>query len=184
MARLTRRVFLALGANLGDREANLRHAVELLSERCPVVAVSSLYRSEAVVPDGEPPGPEYLNAAVEATTELSPLELLRFVKEIERRLGREPSERWAARPIDIDILLYGDEIVETPELAVPHERLAERAFVLAPLAELAPEVVHPRLGRTIGELATSVDRTGLERARGREWASNAPAAKDTRARDR
>jgi len=165
------RVFLALGANLGDREANMRRALELLAERCPVTAASSLYRSEAVVPKGAPPGPEYLNAAVEASTDLPPLELLRFVKEIERRIGRRPAERWAARPIDIDILLYGDEIVETRELVVPHERMAERPFVMAPLAELAPDVVHP-VGETIGELARRAGSAGTERVRGPEWASD------------
>jgi 2-amino-4-hydroxy-6-hydroxymethyldihydropteridine diphosphokinase len=167
------RVFLALGANLGDRETNLRQALELLSERCTVTAVSSLYRSDAVVPEGEPPGPEYLNAVVEVTTQLTPVELLRFVKEVERRIGRTQAKRWAPRLIDIDIVLYGGEMIDTPGLTVPHPRMADRAFVLAPLAELAPEVVHPQLGSTVEELAAGIGRDGLERVRASEWASDA-----------
>jgi 2-amino-4-hydroxy-6-hydroxymethyldihydropteridine diphosphokinase len=100
------RAYLGLGANVGNRKANLKLALRWLAPACRVVAVSSLYRTEAVVPEGAPPGPDYLNAACEVETELSPEELLEQVKAIEHAIGRRPAERWAQRPIDIDILLY------------------------------------------------------------------------------
>ncbi len=171
MADGSERVLLGLGANVGDREQNLRMALRLLGASARVVAVSSLYRSAAVVLDGAAPGPDYLNAACEISTELEPLDLLRFVKEIEHAIGRRPTPRWSARPIDIDIELYGTRIVETSDLRVPHPMLCERNFVLVPLAELAPEAVHPIAGRTIGELTEDVEYGGLEHvASPEEWA--------------
>ena len=164
------RVFLGLGANIGNREENLRYALRLLVARCRIVSVSSLYGSPAVVLDGAPPGPDFVNAVCEVETELPPTELLAYAKEIEHAIGRRRAPRWSARPIDIDILLWGDEIIETPELRVPHPHMLERAFVVVPLAEIAPEVVHPALRRTIGELAEEVDLTGLEHLAGPEWA--------------
>jgi 2-amino-4-hydroxy-6-hydroxymethyldihydropteridine diphosphokinase len=164
------RAHLGLGANLGDRKQNLREALRRLGEGCTVVAVSSLYESPALVPEGEPPGPEFLNAACEVETDLGAEELLAFVKEIERALGRRPSKRWAARPIDIDVLLYGDEIIETAELTVPHAAMHERHFVLVPLAEIAADVVHPVLGRTIGELAADVGDAGVRKYAAPSWA--------------
>jgi 2-amino-4-hydroxy-6-hydroxymethyldihydropteridine diphosphokinase len=173
------RAFLGLGANLGDRAGNMRRALRALEPACRVLAVSSLYRSEAVVPEGAPPGPDYFNAACEVETDLAPHELLAHVKEIERALGREAGERWAARPIDIDILLYGEETVESADLVVPHPRIGERNFVVAPLAELAADVLHPPSGRTVGELALEVDFHGLEHMAGPEWAAEpAPVAED------
>lgn len=162
-------VFLGLGANIGNREENLRVALRWLSRGCRVVAASSLYRSEALVAEGAEPGPDYLNAACEIETELTADELLRFVKEVEYEMGRRPGERWAARVIDIDVLLYGDTVVTSVELTVPHAMLAERNFVLIPLAELAPGAMHPLAKRTIGELAEDVDRAGLQHVRGPEW---------------
>lgn len=170
------RVFLGLGANVGEREENLRMALRMLEGACRVVAVSSLYQSAAVVPEGEPPGPDYLNAVCEVETGLEPAELLRFVKQVEHDIGRRPAPRWAARPIDIDILLYGGRAIDTPELRVPHPLLAERNFVLVPLAELAPEAAHPVTGRTIGELAAEIDLAGLEHVRGPEWAAGSGEA--------
>ena len=172
------RAFLGLGANVGNREANLRMALRMLEGACRVVAVSSLYRSVAVVPEGEPPGPDYLNAACEVETDLEPAELLRFVKQIEHDIGRRPAPRWSPRPIDIDILLYEAHVVDTTELRVPHPLLAERNFVLVPLAELAPEAAHPVIGRTIGELAEDIDFAGLEHLRGPEWAADGAEADD------
>lgn len=167
------RAFLGLGANIGDREQNLLMALRLLAERARVVAVSSLYRSEAVVLEGTPSGPDYLNAACDVETALSPQELLAFVKEIEHTIGRRRAARWAPRPIDIDILLYDDVRIDATELVVPHPRICERNFVLVPLADIAPDVVHPVESKTIGNLAAGVGRNGLERVRGADWAAGA-----------
>ena len=174
------RAYLGLGANVGNTRENLRMALRLLDEQCRVTAVSSLYRSEAVVLPGQPAGPDYRNAVCEIDTDLAPEALLAFVKEIEHRIGRRAAERWAARPIDIDILLYGDAVIETDQLAVPHPRIAERNFVLVPLAELAPDLRHPALGSTIGDLAEGIDYAGLEHLESPEWAGErfAPAAVD------
>lgn len=172
------RVFLGLGANVGNRTENLRLALRWLQPACSIVAVSSLYRSEAVVLEGAPPGPDYLNAACEVETALSAHDLLAHVKSIEHAIGRRPAERWAPRPIDIDILLYGDEVIDTDELTVPHPRMAERNFVVAPLVELAPDIEHPVAHRTLGELAEDVDYEGLEHlAAPDEWRS--PSAGQT-----
>ena len=164
-------VYLALGANVGNRAANMRMALRLLEPSCRVTRVSSLYRSDAVVLEGAPPGPDYLNAVCAAETELSPGDLLAFVKRIEHAIGRRPAERWAPRVIDIDILLYDDAIIDTPALTVPHPRIAERNFVLAPLAELAAAAPHPKLGGTIGDLAYAIDYDGLEHLEGPGWAA-------------
>jgi 2-amino-4-hydroxy-6-hydroxymethyldihydropteridine diphosphokinase len=165
------RVFLGLGSNAGNRVENLRLALRLLAPECRVVAVSSLYRSEAVVLEGSPPGPDYYNAACEIETRLSPADLLHHLKRIEHEIGRRPAARWAPRPIDLDILLYGDEIIDTPELVVPHPLMLARNFVMTPLLELAPDVVHPVAGTAIGELAEDTDFAGLEHIAWPAWAS-------------
>lgn len=163
-------VYLGLGANIGNREENLRLALRWLSRRCRIVASSSLYRSEALVVEGAEPGPDYLNAACEVETDLAPHELLQFVKAVEYEIGRRPGGRWAPRVIDIDVLLYGDVIVASADLTVPHAMLSERNFVLIPLVELASGVAHPVAKRTIGELVEDLDLAGLEHVRGPEWA--------------
>ncbi|UCF80280.1 MAG: 2-amino-4-hydroxy-6-hydroxymethyldihydropteridine diphosphokinase [Acidobacteriota bacterium] len=143
-------IFLGLGGNVGDRRGFMRRAVEALSEdRIRVLSRSSLYASE---PEGSDDQEPYLNAAVEAQTPLAPLELLRHVKDIERRLGRVVRGRWAEREIDLDILLYGARTVEEKDLTIPHPRLHERRFALMPLAEIAPEIRHPVIQKTIAEL--------------------------------
>lgn len=165
------RLYLGLGANIGNRTGNLRMALRLLSRQCLVVRVSSLYRSEALVLEGQPPGPDFYNAVCAIDTDLDPAAVLAFVKEIEREIGRRPGERWAPRPIDIDILLYGDEQIDAEGLAVPHPSLPERNFVLLPLAEIAPDVVHPALHRVIADLADDADFAGLEHVSGPDWAA-------------
>jgi len=160
-------VHLGLGSNLGDRRANLAAALRLLSRMLRIEAVSSLYETEPV---GGPPQAPFYNAVVRAECGLAPLALLRFVKNVETELGRRPyGQRWGPRPIDIDLLLHGDTVLQTPELELPHPRLAERAFVLAPLAELAPDLAHPVLGKTVGELLKAVDASGVRVIEGAGW---------------
>ncbi len=127
------RIYLALGSNLGDRLANLRAAVADLNERGIAVTARSSVWETPPVPAGQPP---FLNAAVAAETALDPPSLLRELKAIEHALGRRPGPHWGPRPIDLDILFYGDQHIETAELTVPHPRIAERAFVLAPLSDI------------------------------------------------
>jgi 2-amino-4-hydroxy-6-hydroxymethyldihydropteridine diphosphokinase len=134
--------------------SNLASAVQHLSRKVNIKKVSSVYETEPVYYKEQP---LYLNAALCAVTELEPFDLLRFVKSIESDLGRQPSFRNAPRLIDIDILFYGDQAIETSELTIPHPRIAERAFVLAPLAEIAPRLVHPVLQKRVSELLAVVE---------------------------
>jgi 2-amino-4-hydroxy-6-hydroxymethyldihydropteridine diphosphokinase len=140
--------YLGLGSNLGDRQANLDRALALLSERLRLVKISSIYDSEPV---GDIEQPRFLNLVCEVNTFLSPQGLLALAKGIEARMGRT-GPTGAPRIIDIDILFYADQVVETPELTIPHPRLHQRAFVLVPLMEIAPELVHPVNGKTIKQL--------------------------------
>lgn len=134
------RAFVGIGSNVGDREAHLRRAVEALAAHgLPPVARSSVYESEAV----GPPQPDYLNAAVEVSTSLGPRELLGTLKGIEEEVGRTPGERWGPREIDLDLLLFGDAMLEEPGLVVPHPELTRRSFVLAPLLEIDPDLELP-----------------------------------------
>lgn len=142
------RVYLGLGSNLGDREAHLRDAVRRLGRVVEILRISSVYRSEPV---GYVEQPDFWNLVVEARTSLEPEALLRDVHRIEDELGRTRPFPNAPRVIDIDVLLYDDVVVETPELTIPHPRMLERAFVLRPLAELAPGLRDPRSGERIAE---------------------------------
>ncbi len=151
--------YIGLGANLGDRAATLREAVRRLGEHGRVAAVSSLYETEPVGFREQPP---FLNAALALETALAPTELLDALIAIERAMGRVRTFRNAPRTLDLDILLLGG-VAHTPGLTLPHPRLHERAFVLAPLAEIAPDVVHPVLGSSMAELLASLpDRSGIE----------------------
>ncbi|MFC2002584.1 2-amino-4-hydroxy-6-hydroxymethyldihydropteridine diphosphokinase [Chloroflexota bacterium] len=151
------RVYLSLGSNMGNRQDNLNWALDLLSQRLRVEKVSSVYDTEPV---GNINQPRFLNLVCEAYTRLAPAGLLTLAKTIEVKLGRVGRSN-APRPIDIDILLHGDQVIETPELVIPHPRLQERAFVLIPLAEIAPDLVHPVSGKTIEELKKAL-ATGVQ----------------------
>jgi len=151
MIRQQSEVFLSLGANLGDRLVTLRKAVQELNalDKISVVAVSSVYETE---PWGLMDQPKFLNIALEIETAFTPLELLHAIKILEQELGRSPGVRWGPRIVDIDIILLGNTVIRTPELTVPHEHFRERHFVLAPLAEIAPDAVDPETGNTIAAL--------------------------------
>ena len=151
-------VYLGLGSNLGDRRQNLIAALGNLAPRVRVEAVSSLYETDPVGPRDQQ---DFYNAVCRASTSLEPRQLLAHVKQVERDVGRTDGPRWGPRVIDIDILLYGGVTVDQPELQVPHREMANRAFVLVPLAELAARTTHPNAGGTIAELLSSVDASGV-----------------------
>ena len=143
-------VFLLLGANLGEREVTLAKATQLIAERIsPITAQSHLYQT---APWGVIDQPAFLNQVIRLETEFTPDEVLAQTLEIEKQLGRERRLRWGARVIDIDMLYYEDVILETKNLHFPHPRLHQRRFTLVPLAEIAPDFVHPVLHRTNQEL--------------------------------
>ena len=157
---MSARAYVGLGSNLGDRAAQLEAAVAGLAATpgARLLACSSLYETDPVGPPGQGP---YLNAVVLLETSLAPRELLARLQELEAAAGRTRSGvRNEARTLDLDLLLYGERCVDEPGLVVPHPRLHERPFVLAPLRELAPEARHPRLGRRVGELAAALEASG------------------------
>jgi len=143
--------YLGLGANLGDPERQLAEALARLAaaEEVEVLKVSGFYRNP---PLGPPDQPWYVNAVAQVKTRLEPEELLRVLQKVEQDLGRVRGERWGPRIIDLDILLYDGLIMDGPELVLPHPEMHRRAFVLLPLAEIAPEAWHPGLEKTAGEL--------------------------------
>ncbi len=151
--------YLGLGSNLGNRQENLAQAVKGLDSGpdISVLRTSGIYET---APWGLTGQPDFLNLVAEISTHLSAHRLLDRVKELEKESGRQPSPRFGPRLIDVDILLYGNCVVDEPDLKIPHASLHLRAFVLVPLAELAPAAVHPVLGSTIAQLADQVD--GLE----------------------
>ncbi len=141
--------WVALGCNLGDREMSLRTALRAVGSFCGILRLSSIYETEPV---GFADQPAFLNAVVNVATELDARTLLNRLLQVERDMGRERTLRNGPRAIDLDLLIYGELVLKEPALEVPHPRLHERRFVLAPLAELVPDLVHPALGQTIAGL--------------------------------
>jgi 2-amino-4-hydroxy-6-hydroxymethyldihydropteridine diphosphokinase len=151
-------VYLALGSNLGDRRENLRQAVAALTPQVDVRTKSHIYETD---PWGFEDQPKFLNMAVKGLTYLEPEPLLRHLKRLEVALGRQATFPNGPRTIDIDILFFGDRILNTPELTLPHPRLHERGFVLLPLMDLAPDLVHPLFNKSIRDLAASCNLDGV-----------------------
>ena len=147
-------VYLGLGSNLDDRERNLLHAVERLGENVVITQISSPFDTDPVGYDDQP---RFLNAAVKGETKLTPDDLLKFVKKIEIDMGRTTSFVNGPRLIDIDILLYDDVVMDTLTLTIPHPRYTERAFVLVPLAQIAPDMVCPTRHKAVKELVYMLD---------------------------
>jgi 2-amino-4-hydroxy-6-hydroxymethyldihydropteridine diphosphokinase len=142
-------IYLGLGSNKGDRAANLKAALKMLPPLVSVKKVSSLYESAPMYMENQDP---FYNIAVHGHTQLTPFDLFQLVKEVERQVGRTPSETNGPREIDIDILLFDDLILNTPELQIPHPRMHERAFVIVPLEEIARMAYHPALDTHVVDL--------------------------------
>ncbi len=154
------KVFVGLGSNLGNRRENLVNAINRIDAHEGIcVKVKSCFYETA--PVGGPPQPDYVNCAIELETKIEPQALLKEFKNIERELGRKPGVRWGPRVVDLDILLYDDRIINDHNLKVPHERMHERVFVLAPLNEIAPDIKHPLLKVNISELLKKLRIDGL-----------------------
>ncbi len=144
-------VYIGIGSNLGNREENIVNAIARIGKHKGIYLVtrSGLYVTK---PIGGPPQPDYVNCVAELKTEVEPLKLLETFKMIELELGRKPGVRWGPRIIDIDILLYGNRVINEDNLKIPHESMHERIFVLEPLCEISPELIHPVLKKTIFKL--------------------------------
>ncbi len=150
-------IYIGLGTNLGNRDENLALARKLISEQVALVLIeSSIYQTE---PWGKTDQPYFLNQVVGIESSLPPDELLKSIQNIESQMGRERKEKWGARIIDLDILFYDDQIIHTENLTIPHPFIADREFVLAPMAEIAPDMIHPETKKSISEMLASVRTT-------------------------
>ena len=157
---MTEQVYLALGTNIGDRERNLKTAKDEMLSEATIVKESSIY---VTPPWGYADQPDFLNQVIEVSTQLEPLPLLHFLKDIENRMGRKKLIRNGPRLIDLDILFYGDRVVDIDDLQIPHPRMEGRTFVLVPLSEIAPDLIHPMLEISVREMLISIDTSGVTR---------------------
>jgi 2-amino-4-hydroxy-6-hydroxymethyldihydropteridine diphosphokinase len=146
--------YIAVGSNVGDREANTKKAFSILEERTKIIKISSLYETKPMYLEDQG---WFLNCIAKVETELSPKELLKFLKSIEQKLGRQTVKRNGPRIIDLDILFYGNQILKEDDLDVPHPRIGERTFVLVPLAEIAPNLIHPVTKKTIANMLSDLN---------------------------
>jgi len=147
---------IALGSNIGESEAILEGALKTI-EQTPGITIKAQSSWYKTAPVGGPSQPDYLNGAAILQVQLSPQKLLKTLLKIEQKFGRVRRERWAPRTLDLDLLLFDDLIIETPELEIPHPRMTQRAFVLVPLAEIAPDWIEPVTGESISQLAQKLD---------------------------
>lgn len=152
------RLYLALGSNIGDRAANLKSAIEAVKPEIIATKCSPVFETP---PWGYNDQPQFLNQVIEAETELPPVELLAHLKQTEKMLGREKTFKNGPRVIDLDIIFYDDFIVNSPPLIIPHAHMQDRAFVLIPLAAIAPDFHHPILNKSVSELLAKVDQSGI-----------------------
>ena len=152
------KLYLALGSNIGDRAANLKAAIKAIKPEVNTTKCSPVYETP---PWGYDDQPRFLNQVIEAETDLSPGELLSHLKETEKLLGREKTFKNGPRVIDLDIIFYDDLVVNSPPLVIPHAHMQERAFVLIPLAAIAPDFRHPILKESVSELLAKVDQSGI-----------------------
>jgi 2-amino-4-hydroxy-6-hydroxymethyldihydropteridine diphosphokinase len=152
-----KRIYLSLGANMGDRLLNLRNAIAGLRELGELVALSSIYETEPV--DVEQAQPWFLNCAAAMDTDLSPREVLDKILSMELAMGRVRVKKRGPRPVDIDIIFIGDDVIDLPGLTVPHPAMQSRLFVLAPLAEIAPHAMHPLLKKSVRELLNTLPKS-------------------------
>jgi 2-amino-4-hydroxy-6-hydroxymethyldihydropteridine diphosphokinase len=146
--------YIALGSNVGDREENITKAFVALKQKLQILKISSLYETKPMYLEDQG---WFVNCAAKIETALTPRELLEFLKSIEKALGRKQAVRNGPRLIDLDVLIYGDQVVSENDLQVPHPKIQERAFVLVPLAEIAPNLIHPTMKKTISELLSELN---------------------------
>lgn len=152
-------VYIALGTNIGQRAQNMRQALDELESILEVGERSPIYETP---PWGLEDQPDFLNQVIRGETELEPVELIKALKEIEAEMGRVPTVRYGPRLIDLDLLFYDDLVFEADKLSIPHPRMRKRAFVLVPLADLAPDLVHPVYRKTVNEMLSEVDAGGIK----------------------
>jgi 2-amino-4-hydroxy-6-hydroxymethyldihydropteridine diphosphokinase len=152
-------IYLSLGTNMGDRSANLQQALQALSRHITITAVSKVYETE---PWGVTDQPAFLNMCIAGKTALAPYELLDFCKAVEVEVGRQPTYKWGPRVIDIDILFYDDLIIKDDNLSIPHPFIDERTFVLAPLADIAPDYQHPKTHASVAQMLADVSSLNEE----------------------
>ena len=154
--------YIAIGSNLGDRVANVKKAVLRAADevKATLVFMSSFYETE---PWGIKEQPDFVNAVMGVETELPPKALLAHLKSVEAGMGRENAERWGPRTVDLDIIFYGGLVMDEDGLTIPHPAAHERAFVMVPLAEIAPDFVHPIIGKSVSDIAKSLDKSGVKK---------------------
>ncbi len=163
------KIFIGLGSNLGDREKNLKSAINLLSQSMKIEAVSSIYETE---PWGEPNQPNFYNAVVNANCGISPFELLKNLKDMEKKLGRKKDRRRGTRIIDLDILLFGNEIITTDQLTIPHKQLLLRDFFLEPMLEINSDLLNPTDNLPLSEYLERMPeqlRTVISKIESKDW---------------